>query len=85
LIDNARWCGYVAGMTEDEARRLSDQNHHPIGADCRHRFVRFGVSKQNYEARLIERWYERRAGGVLVPVELAEMPNGRKGRNREQA
>lgn len=27
LIDNARWCGYVARMTEDEARRLSDRAH----------------------------------------------------------
>jgi RecA-family ATPase len=26
LIDNARWCGYVAKMTEDEAERLSDSS-----------------------------------------------------------
>ncbi|WP_223925548.1 helicase RepA family protein, partial [Aeromonas caviae] len=33
-------------------------------------FVRFGVSKQNYDATPLDQWYERRDGGVLVPVEL---------------
>ncbi|MCP6060396.1 helicase RepA family protein, partial [Klebsiella pneumoniae] len=33
LIDNARWCGYVARMTEAEAERLSDRiyDRQPIG------------------------------------------------------
>ncbi|WP_223925566.1 helicase RepA family protein, partial [Aeromonas caviae] len=33
LIDNARWCGFVAKMTEDEAKRLSDRayDRQPIG------------------------------------------------------
>lgn len=88
LIDNARWCGYVARMTEDEAKRLSDRAHdrQPIGNDRRGYFVRFGVSKQNYDATPLDRWYMRHAGGVLVPVELYEInrseEKGRDGRRR---
>ena len=87
LIDNARWCGFVAKMTEDEAKRLSDRayDRQPIGNDRRGFFVRFGVSKQNYDATPLDQWYERRDGGVLMPVELLEVPNGKKGGSREQA
>ncbi|QDJ48248.1 helicase RepA family protein [Bordetella hinzii] len=74
LIDNARWCGFVAKMTDDEAKRLSDHSYdrEPIGNDRRSYFVRFGVSKQNYDATQLDRWYSRHAGGVLLPVELVE-------------
>ena len=88
LIDNARWCGYVARMTEDEGKRLSDRAHdrQPIGNERRGYFVRFGVSKQNYDATPLDRWYMRHAGGVLVPVELHEASRneekGRDGRRR---
>ena len=87
LIDNARWCGYVARMTEDEAKRLSDRAHdrQPIGDERRGYFVRFGVSKQNYDATPLDRWYMRHAGGVLVPVELYEASRNeerRDGRRR---
>ena len=86
LIDNARWCGYVAKMTEQEAERLTDRgfDRSPIG-DRRGLFVRFGVSKQNYCATPSCRWYQRHEGGVLLPVELLEVPNGKKGGSREQA
>lgn len=71
LIDNARWCGYVAKMTEQESERLSDRpDCRPIGNERRGFFVRFGVSKQNYDATPLDRWYRRQEGGVLVPVEL---------------
>jgi chemotaxis regulatin CheY-phosphate phosphatase CheZ len=88
LIDNARWCGYVARMTEEEAKRLSDRTHdrQPIGNERRSYFVRFGVSKQNYDATPLDRWYFRHAGGVLVPMDLHEATrneeNGRDGRRR---
>lgn len=86
LIDNARWCGFVAKMTEDEANRLSYRSNdsNPIGKDRRCFFVRFGVSKQNYDATPIDRWYERRDGGVLVPVDLSEVPTGKNGGSRER-
>lgn len=85
LIDNARWCGFIAKMTVDEANSLSDRiDRRPIGNDRRGFFVRFGVSKHNYDTAPPDQWYERRDGGVLIPVELAEVPNGKKGGNREQ-
>lgn len=78
LIDNARWCGFVAKMSEDEAERLSDQafGRQPVGNDRRRHFVRFGVSKQNYDATPVDRWYSRQSGGVLLPVELYETSSG---------
>ena len=86
LIDNARWCGYVARMTEDEAKRLSDRTHdrQSISNERRSYFVRFGVSKQNYDATPLDRWYMRHAGGVLVPVELVEarQEDGKSGKGR---
>ncbi|MBB2969835.1 helicase RepA family protein [Mesorhizobium sp. RMAD-H1] len=88
LIDNARWCGFVAKMTEDEAQRFSDRSYdgEPIGNDRRGYFVRFGVSKQNYDTTPLDRWYLRHAGGVLLPVELLNVKqDGGKGRCRGQA
>lgn len=88
LIDNARWCGFVAKMTEDEAQRFSDRSYdrEPIGNDRRGYFVRFGVSKQNYDSTPLDRWYSRHAGGVLLPVELLNAKqDGAKGRCRGQA
>lgn len=84
LIDNPRWGGYVARMTDDEARQLSSCGRQPIGSARRSFFVRFGVSKQNYDATPLDQWYERHVGGVLVPVELEEVSNGKKGGRREQ-
>jgi RecA-family ATPase len=88
LIDNARWCGFVAKMTEDEAKKWSDCPHErqPIGKDRRGFFIRFGVSKQNYDIPVPDRWYQRKDGGVLVPVELVEAKrdNGKKGGSRDQ-
>lgn len=88
LIDNARWCGFVAKMTKDEAEGLSDRayDRHPIGDDRRGYFVRFGVSKQNYAATQLDRWYLRHGSGVLLPVDLlVAKQDGGKGRHREQA
>ncbi len=88
LIDNARWCGFVAKMNEEEAERLSDRTYdrEPIGGKRRGYFVRFGVSKQNYDATPLERWYLRHTGGVLLPVELQEAANGagKKGGLRDE-
>jgi len=84
LIDNARWCGFVAKMTEDEAKTLSSCGGQPIGNDRRGFYVRFGVSKQNYDPIQIDRWYEQKEGGVLVPVELMEVSSGWKGIDLEQ-
>ena len=79
LIDNARWCGFVTKMTEEEARQLSGAfDHQPIG-DRRYCFIRFGVSKQNYDNTPLDKWYERREGGVLVPVQLKRTTREKNG------
>lgn len=88
LIDNARWCGFVAKMAEKEAEDLTDRafDRQSIGKDRRRFFVRFGVSKQNYSSASVDRWYMQHNGGVLLPVELlnANQDCG-KGRHRAQA
>jgi hypothetical protein len=74
LVDNPRWCGFVAKMTEKEALNHTDRvyDRQPIGENRRKFFVRFGVSKQNYAEIDDDRWYQRHDGGVLLPVELLE-------------
>jgi hypothetical protein len=69
-------------MSEDESERLSDRSHDraPVG-ERRSLFVRFGVSKQNYEATPLDRWYERHEGGVLLPKTLLEA-NGKSNHTR---
>ena len=83
LIDNARWAGYVAKMTEQEAERLTDLGFGRSAIGYRRGlFVRFGISKQNYDATPLDRWYQRHSGGVLLPVELQEASrNEEKGRD----
>jgi RecA-family ATPase len=72
LIDNARWCGYVSKMTKKESEQLSHRaDRSPVG-DRRSYYVRYGISKQNYDMTPSDQWYERREGGVLVPVQLQD-------------
>lgn len=76
LVDNARWVGFVAKMAEDEAKKLSTGTHSaPIG-EQRSYFLRFGVSKHNYVEPMPDQWYERRDGGVLLPIELLPAQQG---------
>jgi RecA-family ATPase len=66
LIDNARWCGFVAKMTKEEAEQFN------IDEDERRFYVRYGVSKQNYGSPLAEKWMFRHEGGVLKVHDLAK-------------
>lgn len=70
LVDTARWQGYVAGMTKEEA------DLYGIDQKDRGFFVRFGVSKQNYGVPFADRWYKRYEGGVLRTVDLIEKKKG---------
>lgn len=81
LTYNARWTGFISRMTEEESKRLSDQSfsRRPIGSEGKRFFVRFGVSKHNYGIDLPECWYERKEGGVLIPVKLYEASSGKRG------
>jgi hypothetical protein len=68
LIDNARWCGYLAKMSEKEAGSLIDKNGPVDGR--RDLFVRFGSSKENYGNPMGDKWFIRLKEGVLAPVSL---------------
>lgn len=82
LIDNARWCGNLVKMTEDEAEKLTDRmDGQPIGEDRRGYYVRYEIGKQNYGQVQGGQWYERTAGGILKPVALKEAATG-KGKGR---
>lgn len=43
------------------------------------------MSKQNYDIDQHEQWYERHAGGVLVPVEMKETKQGSNGKAGKSA
>ena len=73
LTDGVRWQSYLVGMTRNESNVLSLRpGGPPIGEEDRRRYVRFGVSKQNYGPPLPEQWYRRGPGGVLEPVTLCK-------------
>jgi len=76
LVDNARWGGYLCRMSAAESARLADAGR-SISSERRGYYLRFDVSKQNYGILPPERWYERREGGVLRPVALAQIAAGR--------
>jgi len=86
LIDNARWCGYLSKMTDVEAAKFTDQtNKKPIGSERKGFLLRFGISKQNYDVAYQDKWYERRDGGVLIPIHLEEARTcGERGRRRDE-
>lgn len=76
LIDNARWCGFVAKMTKEEAEQFG------IDEEDRRFYVRYGVSKQNYGAPLSEKWMFRHEGGVLKVIDISKpMPKATKTAN----
>lgn len=87
LIDNARWCGYMVPMTERESNSLSETpfGNRPICPTNRKRFIRFGVSKQNYGARPDDRWYKRNDDGLLSPVQLFPISPKKSKTNKSKA
>lgn len=72
LVDNARWCAYLAGMTEKEGRLYG------VPAEHLDSYVAWNINKQNYGAQTRPTWYRRATGGVLVPVDLAPVPKQSK-------
>lgn len=79
LVDNIRWQSYLVTMTEKEAKQLG------VHPDDRKRYVRFGVSKQNYSAPLEDIWFLRHPGGVLRAHRFEKHEGcGRKRRERSR-
>lgn len=67
LIDNARWCGNLVKMSEDEARSLFTPKSINIHDACE-LYVKFEVTKQNYGRGLPLTWYKRTGDGLLSPA-----------------
>lgn len=76
LIDNARWCGNLMKMTQDEAETLRESSGLPIGEERRGFFVRYEIGKQNYGQVENGQWYERTVGGIFKPVTLVKTSRG---------
>ncbi len=75
LTDNARMGSALSRMTAGEAEKLIDKtlgSVEPVGPDHSARYVRMSIPKNNYSARIPDRWYRRDAGGVLTPVDLTD-------------
>jgi RecA-family ATPase len=69
LMAHCRFAAYMVKMTEDEAGKYD------MDPANRGFYLRFGVSKQNYGLSQEERWFERKEGGVLMPITLTPNPN----------
>jgi regulatory protein RepA len=69
LTDNIRWQSYLAGMTDEESHKLAEEDGQAV-EDDRGYYVRFGISKQNYNSPFTEKWFKRGKGGILEPVQL---------------
>lgn len=71
LIENARYAAYLSKMTEKEAEKWSERmDGAPLHSERASSFVRWGVSKQNYDLTPHEKWFKRSEGGVLLPAGL---------------
>lgn len=78
LIDNARWCGNLIKMTQEEADSLRESTGPSIGEARRGFFVRYEIGKQNYGQVQQGQWYERTVGGILKPVNLNDGGTSKK-------
>ncbi|MBE0470690.1 MAG: AAA family ATPase [Methyloprofundus sp.] len=71
LIENARYAAYLSRMTEKECEKWSDRmDGQALHSDMAQSYVKWGVSKQNYDVTPDEKWFKRSEGGVLLPAEL---------------
>lgn len=71
LVENARYVSYLAKITEKECEKWSERmDGQPMQSDRSISYVRWGVSKQNYDVTPNEKWFKRSEGGVLLPADL---------------
>ncbi|MHB1286743.1 MAG: helicase RepA family protein [Leptospirales bacterium] len=66
FVDDARYCSFLKGMTEEEAKKIG------IDPDQRAFYVRWNANKQNYALPESDRWFVRADGGVLIPATFQE-------------
>lgn len=71
LVENARYVSYLARMSEKECEKWSERmDGQPMHSDRAVSYVRWGVSKQNYDITPNDKWFKRSDGGVLLPAEI---------------
>ncbi|MGQ7019990.1 helicase RepA family protein [Vibrio cholerae] len=88
LVENARYAAYLSKMTEKEAEKWSERiDGSALKSSDASRFVKFGVSKQNYDVTPDEKWFRRSEGGVLLPADIkpARQPDSSAKGGRERA
>ena len=79
FVDDARYCSFLKGMTEDEAKKLG------VDKDQRSFYVRWNANKQNYAVPEPDRWFVRADGGVLIPAVFPQSPSSPKDKNPTQS
>lgn len=73
LVENARYVAYLSKMTEKEAEKWTCRSDgQPLHSDMASMYVRWGVSKQNYDITPHDKWFKRSDGGVLLPADLKQ-------------
>lgn len=79
LVENARYVSYLARMSEKEAEKWSERmDGAAMKSERAISYVKWGVSKQNYDVTPHEKWLKRSEGGVLMPADLKPAREERK-------
>lgn len=79
LVENARYVSYLSRMSEKEAEKWSERmDGAAMKSERAISYVKWGVSKQNYDVTPHEKWLKRSEGGVLMPADLKPAREERK-------
>ena len=71
LVDNVRGCQWnLVGMSEAEARG------HGVDPGDRRQFVRLVQAKVNFGAPILDKWFRRADGGILLPAGIERLDDG---------
>ena len=72
LVDGVRWVATLQPLPRKDADKYS------VKPEDARMYVRLEIPKSNYTAPYAGLWLHREAGGVMVPVELEEVIDGKK-------
>ncbi len=72
LVDNARFVCYINKMSEKNCRDYTDGFGNEIKKEDAFKYVKFGISKQNYGEPVAGKWFKRGEGGILLPTQIYE-------------
>lgn len=72
LVDNARFVCYINKMSEKNCGDYTDCFGNAIKKEDAFKYVKYGISKQNYGEPVAGMWFKRGEGGILLPTVLHE-------------